>query len=141
MEINEINKELYELAFIQNGEYGYHENNWKPSINEREIETYCQGEDGRYVPATPLGYRDYKESRIQGIKNILDQYPCVDLTDDKHLQIKKGDNTVRLYDKIKVDNERYFVVCGYDEYKYFVVDDSNNVYSIEFEKEKENADN
>ena len=26
MEINEINKQLYESAFIQNGEYGYHEN-------------------------------------------------------------------------------------------------------------------
>ena len=67
MEINEINKRLYELAFIQNGEYGYHDNNtWKPSIDEMEIEEHCEDEDGHYVPATPLGYRDYKLSRIQG---------------------------------------------------------------------------
>lgn len=40
MEINEINKQLYESAFIQNGEYGYHENNtWNPSINEHELDT------------------------------------------------------------------------------------------------------
>ena len=70
MKVNEINKALYEIAFIQNGEYGYHENNWNPSIDERDIETMCDDGEGNYVPATPLGYRDYKESRMQGLKNM-----------------------------------------------------------------------
>ena len=84
MEINEINKQLYESAFIQNGEYGYHENNtWNPSINEHELDTMCCGDGDKYVPATPLGYRDYAESRLIGLKNILDQVPCVDLTNNK----------------------------------------------------------
>ena len=53
MEINEINKQLYESAFIQNGEFGYHSNNtWKPSIDERELDTMCCGDGDKYVPAT-----------------------------------------------------------------------------------------
>ena len=53
MKVNEINKTLYEIAFIQNGEYGYNENNWKPSIDENEIEEMCGDDDGNYIAATP----------------------------------------------------------------------------------------
>lgn len=139
MEINEINKALYERAFIQDGEYGYHEDNWKPSIDENEISEYCCGEDGLYTPATPLGYRDYKTSRLQGLKNILDQYPCVDLTNDRYHHIKREDNVIKLYDKIKISEDEYFVVCGEqpgddDEYYYFVVSGTNHVYSVKYEK-------
>lgn len=139
MEINEINKRLYELAFIQNGEYGYHDNNtWKPSIDEMEIEEHCEDEDGHYVPATPLGYRDYKLSRIQGIINILDQVPCVDLRNDKYHHVRREDNVIKLYDKIKTDKGN-FVVCGEqpgddDTYYYYVVDATNHLYSVKYEK-------
>lgn len=136
MEINEINKELYESAFIQNGEYGYHENSWKPSIDERQIEESCCGEDGKYVPATPLGYRDYKESRLQGLKNILDQVPCVDLTNDKFHHLKPEDNVIRLYDKVKISEDEYFVVCGEDKDKYYVVSGENHLYSVLWERFK-----
>lgn len=136
MEINEINKELYESAFIQNGEYGYHENSWKPSIDEREICEMCQGEDGNYYPATPLGYRDYKESRLAGLKNIFDQVPYVDLRDDKFHHLKREDNTVKLYDKIRINEDEYFVVCGDDENSYFVVSNTNRLYCVAWEKEQ-----
>jgi hypothetical protein len=136
MEVNEINKELYEAAFIQNGEYGYHENHWKPSIDEREIEEYCCDEDGHEFPATPLGYRDYKISRINGLKNIFDQVPCVDLTDDKYHHIKREDNVIKLYDKIKINEDEYFIVCGDDEDKYYVVSDTNKLYCVSYEKER-----
>lgn len=134
MEINEINKQLYESAFIQNGEYGYHENNWKPSIDEREIDTMCEGDDGNYVPATPLGYRDYAESRLVGLKNILDQVPCVDLTNDRLHNLKREDNIIKQYDKIKTDKGD-FVVVGDDENMFYVVDGNNHLYYVEYVKE------
>lgn len=134
MEINEINKQLYESAFIQNGEYGYHENSWKPSIDEREIHEMCGDEDGNYVPATPLGYRDYAESRLVGLKNILDQVPCVDLTNDRLHNLKKEDNTIKQYDKIKTDKGD-FVVVGDDENMFYVVDGNNHLYYVEYVKE------
>ena len=137
MEINKINKELYELAFIQNGEFGYHENDWKPSINENEIDAMCEDEDGIYVPATPLGYRDYKKSRAQGLQNIFDQYPSVDLTNDKYHHIKRNSGEIKLYDKIKVDvNDeiKEFIVIGDVEDMYFVVSTEDKLYSIAYEK-------
>ena len=134
MEINEINKQLYESAFIQNGEYGYHENIWKPSIDEREIDTMCEGDDGNYVPATPLGYRDYAESRLVGLKNILDQVPCVDLTNDRLHNLKREDNIIKQYDKIKTDKGD-FVVVGDDENMFYVVDGNNHLYYVEYVKD------
>ena len=132
MQINEINKELYESAFIQNGEYGYHENAWKPSIDEREIDTMCEGEDGNYVPATPLGYRDYKISRKQGLENIFSQNPCVDLTlDDKLHNVRREDNTIRQYDKIKY-NDNFFIVVGDDEEKFYVVNPENKLFCVKY---------
>lgn len=134
MQINEINKQLYESAFIQNGEYGYHENNWKPSIDEREIDTMCEGDDGNYVPATPLGYRDYAESRLVGLKNILDQVPCVDLTNDRLHNLKREDNIIKQYDKINTDKGD-FVVVSDDENMFYVVDGNNHLYYVEYVKE------
>ena len=132
MEINEINKELYESAFIQNGEYGYHENAWKPSIDEREIDTMCKDEDGNYVPATPLGYRDYKISRKQGLENIFCQNPYVDLTlDDKLHHVRREDNTIRQYDKIKF-NDNFFIVVGDDEEKFYVVNPENKLFCVKY---------
>ncbi len=134
MEINEINKQLYESAFIQNGEFGYHSNNtWKPSIDERELDTMCCGDDGKYVPATPLGYRDYTESRLIGIKNILDQVPCVDLTNDKLHELKREDNIIKQYDKIKTDKGDFVVTCD-DENKFFVVNRENHLFYVEYVK-------
>ena len=72
MEINEENKKLYEDAFIPDGEYG-DLNNWKPSIDERMIEEFCEDIDGNWSPATPLGYRDYRLSRADGLFNIFSQ--------------------------------------------------------------------
>ena len=132
MQINEINKELYESAFIQNGEYGYHENAWKPSIDEREIDTMCEDENGNYVPATPLGYRDYKISRKQGLENIFCQNPCVDLTpDDKLHHVRREDNTIRQYDKIKF-NDNFFIVVGDDEEKFYVVNPENKLFCVKY---------
>jgi len=136
MEINEINQKLYESAFISNGEFGYADDSWKPSIDEREISEMCQGEDGKYYPATPLGYRDYKESRLAGLKNIFDQVPYVDLRDDKFHHLRREDNTIKLYDKIRINEDEYFVVCGDDENSYFVVSNTNRLYCVAWEKEE-----
>lgn len=130
MEINKINKRLYEMAFIENGEYGYHGNEWHPSIDEREIKEHCE-KDGVYVPATPCGFRDYKESRLQGLKNILDQYPFVDLTDDKKFKIKREDNVIKQYDKIKTDKNEY-VIVGDDEDRFYAVDRNNEMFYMEY---------
>lgn len=135
MEVNEINKELYEAAFIQNGEYGYSQNTWKPSIDERQIHECCEDENGNYVPATPLGYRDYKISRMQGIQNIMSQVPCVDLTNDRFHHIKKSDNVIKLYDKIKINDDEFFIVVGDYDNEYFVVSETNHRYRVAYEKE------
>ena len=66
MEINEVNKKLYESSFVSDGTFGDLDN-WKPDIDERLIEESCEDENGNWVPATPLGYRDYKLSREEGI--------------------------------------------------------------------------
>jgi hypothetical protein len=133
MKVNEINKALYEIAFIQNGEYGYHENNWKPSIDESEIDTMCGDDEGNYTPATPLGYRDYQESRKQGLKNIFDQYPSVDLTNDKLHNIKREDDLLKQYDKIKTDKGEFIVVNDTED-KFFIVNQDNKTFYVEYVK-------
>lgn len=133
MKVNEVNKAFYEASFIENGEFGYHGNTWNPSIDEREIPEMCEDGDGYYCPATPLGYRDYKESRIQGLKNILDQVPAVDLTDDKLHNLKRDDDTIKQYDKIKTDSGD-FVVTGDDEEKFYVVNSENKLFCVEYVK-------
>ena len=133
METNTINKELYESAFIENGEYGYHGRHWNPSIDENQISEWAGDDEGNYMPATPLGYRDYQISRIEGIKNILSQPTYVDLTEDRLHHVKKDEGIIKLYDKIKADQGE-FVVCGESEDHWYVVNSENRVYYIEYEK-------
>ena len=130
MEVNQNNKKFYELAFIENGEYGYHGSEWHPSINEREINNYCE-KDGKYFPATPLGFRDYKESRKQGLKNIFDQYPSVDLTNGKIFKLKRDEGLIKQYDKIKSDEGEFIVVCDNEE-MFLVVDTNDKLFSVNY---------
>ena len=133
MEVNEINKELYESAFIENGEFGYHGATWKPDIDERKVKEYSGDEDGNYYPATPLGYRDYKESRLVGLKNIFDQFPCIDLTEDRFHHLKREEAGIKRYDKIKTDVGE-FIVTGDDETNYYVVNQDGKLFSVEYEQ-------
>ena len=130
MDINEINKKLYEDAFISNGEYG-DLNSWKPDIDERMIEESCEDENGKWVPATPLGYRDYKESRSEGIKSILSQEPVLSMTLDEAHNIKREDNRFKQYDKIEIEGNGY-VVTADDEGSYYIVDEENHQYYIDY---------
>ena len=93
----------------------------------------CGDDEGNYTPATPLGYRDYKESRIQGLKNIFDQYPAVDLTNDKLHNIKREDDLLKQYDKIKTDNGEFIVVNDTED-KFFVVNPDNKTFYVEYVK-------
>ena len=136
MEVNEINKKLYESAFIENGEFGYHGTTWKPDIDEREIMEFCEDEEGNYKPATPLGYRDYGESRLIGLKNIFDQFPSIDLTEDRFHHLKREEAEIKRYDKIKTDVGE-FVVTGDDETNYYVVNQDGKLFSVEYETDKE----
>jgi len=135
MEINVKNKELYEKAFITNGEYGVELNNaWTPSIDENEISEWCtttneKGEEV-YIPATPLGYRDYLESRIEGIKNILEQPADNAFTLDSLYQIKKEDNKLKLYDKIIIDGTSQYVVAGEDIDRFFLINELNKKFYV-----------
>lgn len=132
MEINEVNKKLYEDSFISDGEYG-DLNNWKPDIDERLIEVSCQDENGNWVPATPLGYRDYKLSREEGIRNIIyntDAARAFTYEDAHH--IKRVDNIIKKYDKITIDNTPY-VVTGEDSANYYIVAEDNHLYYIAYE--------
>ena len=70
MEINEVNKKLYESAFVSDGTFGDLDN-WKPDIDERLIEESTEDENGNWIPATPLGYRDYKLSREEGLNTVF----------------------------------------------------------------------
>ena len=135
MKVNETNKALYEAAFITGGEYAsaIQEPSWKPSIDENQIEEWQGDNKGNYVPATPLGYRDYKESRLEGLKNILAQEEYVDLTDNRLHNLKREDEIIKQYDKINTDNGE-FVVTGDDEDIFYVVNVENNKYYVEYIK-------
>lgn len=133
MEINEKNKELYESAFIPDGKYAVSGDSWKPSIDEREINESCEDENGNWVPATPLGFRDYKISRLEGLSNILDKGECVNLSDDKFHHVKRGDDTIKLYDRIMIDGEREFVVVGDSDEVYYLADKDNKIFCVRYE--------
>lgn len=136
MKTNKRNKKFYELAFIENGEFGYGFKPWKPSIDERTASDVCCDKDGKSIPATPCGYRDYSTSRKIGLQNIFDQYPSVNLDNDRCYHIKRKDNTIKLYDKIRIDEGREFVVVGDDEDKYYIVDKDDKLYCVDYEKEE-----
>lgn len=136
MEINEVNKKLYEDAFIADGEYGYL-NDWKPSIDEREITESCEDENGNWIPATPIGYRDYKISRQKGLENILLSPGVKRFTKEEIHNIRREDNVVKQYDKIVIDNADYsraYVVVGDDETKFYVTDDENQLYCVSYKE-------
>ena len=134
MEINETNRKIYESSFIQTGEYGFTENHWKPDIDEREIQEYCEDGDGNWTPATPLGYRNYNESRRLGIIGILNQEICVSLPGDSIHHIKRNECRIKKYDKIVADAGN-FVVVGDDDDNFYVVNEENILYSVGYEKD------
>ena len=134
MEINEVNKKLYEDAFISDGQYIDH-NGWKPSIDERLIEETCEDEDGNWIPATPLGYRDYKLSRTEGLNNILSQNAARLFTYEDIHTIRKEDNILKQYDKITINddgNTNDYIVINDDETRFYVIDRTGHLYYIDY---------
>ncbi len=137
MEINEKNKTSYEKAFITEGEFGkaISKPSWKPDIDENEISDWSGDSNDNWVPATPLGYRDYSISRSEGIKNILNnQEDYIDLTGDKLYQVKKSDNLLKKYDKIHT-NSGDFIVIKDTETRYYVIDINGNQYYVDYMEE------
>lgn len=128
MEINIKNKELYESAFVPNGEYKAAHDGWKPSIDEREIMDMCETEDGQCIPATPLGYRDYTEARLDGLGKILTQPADAVFENDSLHNIEKGDSRLMMYGKISINGDDYVVVGDDDENFYFVNGDNHMFY-------------
>lgn len=134
MLVNEKNKKLYESAFIGNEEYKLPILAWKPDIDERNIEESCEGPDGKWIPATPLGYRDYTESRIDGLNRLLAGKPDVDLSNDQLHHVKRSDNRLKKYDVIHIENGD-FVVTGDTETQFFLADGGDHRYYVNYEKE------
>lgn len=136
MEINEVNKKLYEDAFISDGEFNV-VNNWKPDIDERMIEESCEYEDGKWGPATPLGYRDYRLSREEGLRNIIYNSDAARIFtyEDAH-HIKRADNILKKYDKITIkgtDLKTNYVVTGDDSDCFYIATEDNHLYYISYE--------
>ena len=132
MEINEVNKKLYESAFVSDGTFG-DLNNWKPDIDERLIGESCEDENGNWIPATPLGYRSYKLSREEGLNTVFHESVSsrVFTLEEVH-NIKKEDNIIKKYDLITIDKSNY-IVTGDDETRFYVVDKDDHKYYIEYQ--------
>lgn len=132
MEINEVNKKLYESAFVSDGTFGDLDG-WKPDIDERLIEESCEDEDGNWIPATPLGYRDYKLSREEGLNTVFyESVPSRTFTSEDVHNIKREDNIIKKYDLITIDKSNY-IVTGDDETRFYVVDKDDHKYYIEYQ--------
>lgn len=134
MEINEVNKKLYEDAFVSDGTFGDIDG-WKPDIDERLIEVSCEDEDGNWIPVTPLGYRDYKISRAEGLNNILSQDAARLFTYEDIHTIKKEDNILKQYDKITINNDGNtddYIVINDDETRFYVIDGTGHLYYIDY---------
>lgn len=132
MEINEVNKKLYESAFVSDGTLG-DLNNWKPDIDERLIEESTEDENGNWIPATPLGYRDYKLSREEGLNTVFyESVPSRVFTLEDAHNIKREDNIIKKYDLITIDKSNYIVV-GDDETKFYIVNEDDHMYYIEYQ--------
>lgn len=132
MEINEVNKKLYESAFVSDGTLG-DLNNWKPDIDERLIEESTEDENGNWIPATPLGYRNYKLSREEGLNTVFyESVPSRVFTLEDVHNIKREDNIIKKYDLITIDKSNYIVI-GDDETKFYIVDVDDNMYCIEYQ--------
>ena len=132
MEINEVNKKLYESAFVSDGTLG-DLNNWKPDIDERLIEESTEDENGNWIPATPLGYSDYKLSRKEGLNTIFhESVPSRVFTLEDAHNIKREDNIIKKYDLITIDESNYIVV-GDDENMFYVVNEDDHEFYIEYQ--------
>ena len=132
MEINEVNKKLYESAFVYDGTLG-DLNNWKPDIDERLIEESTEDENGNWIPATPLGYRDYKLSREEGLNTVFyESVPSRVFTLEDVHNIKREDNIIKKYDLVTIDKSNYIVI-GDDETRFYVVDKDDHMYYIEYQ--------
>ena len=132
MKINEVNKEIYEKAFISDGTYG-DLCGWKPSINEDEIHESCEYSDGTWGPATPLGYRDYKVSRAEGLNNLFTQEPSISLTYDEAHEVTQDNVPFKQYDKITIEGTEYIVTGeNYEKDRYYLVDDKDHRFYIEY---------
>ena len=132
MEINEVNKKLYESAFVYDGTLG-DLNNWKPDIDERLIEESTEDENGNWVPATPLGYRNYKLSREEGLNTVFyESVPSRVFTLEDVHNIKREDDIIKKYDLVTIDKSNYIVI-GDDETRFYVVDKDDHMYYIEYQ--------
>lgn len=132
MEINEVNKKLYESAFISDGTFG-DLNNWKPDIDESLVEESIADENGNWIPATPLGYRDYKLSRKEGLDTIFHKsVPSRVFTLEDAYNIKREDNIIKKYDLITIDKSNYIVV-GDDVTMFYVVNEDDHEFYIEYQ--------
>lgn len=132
MENNEVNKKLYESAFVSDGTFE-DLNNWKPDIDERLIEESTEDENGNWVPATPLGYRDYKLSREEGLNMVFcESVPSRVFTLEDAHNIKREDNIIKKYDLVTIDKSNYIVI-GDDETRFYVVDKDDHMYYIEYQ--------
>ena len=132
MEINEVNKKLYESAFISDGTFG-DLNNWKPDIDESLVEESIADENGNWIPATPLGYRDYKLSRKEGLDTIFHKsVPSRVFTLEDAYNIKREDNIIKKYDLITIDKNNYIVVSD-DESMFYVVNEDDHTFYIEYQ--------
>ena len=132
MEINEVNKKLYESAFISDGTFGDLDN-WKPDIDESLVEESIADENGNWIPATPLGYRDYKLSRKEGLNTIFHKsVPSRVFTLEDAYNIKREDNIIKKYDLITIDKNNYIVVSD-DESMFYVVNEDDHTFYIEYQ--------
>ena len=132
MEINEVNKKLYESAFVSDGTLG-DLNNWKPDIDERLIEESTEDENGNWVPVTPLGYRNYKISRGEGLNMVFyESVPSRVFTLEDAHNIKREDNIIKKYDLITIDESNYIVV-GDDENMFYIVNEDDHKYYLEYQ--------
>lgn len=132
MEINEVNKKLYESAFISDGTFGDLDN-WKPDIDESLVEESIADENGNWIPATPLGYRDYKLSRKEGLDTVFHKsVPSRVFTLEDAYNIKREDNIIKKYDLITIDKSNYIVV-GDDVTMFYVVNKDDHEFYIEYQ--------
>ena len=108
-------------------------NNWKPDIDERLIEESTEDENGNWIPATPLGYRDYKLSRKEGLNTIFyESVPSRVFTLEDAHNIKRENNIIKKYDLITIDESNYIVV-GDDENMFYIVNEDDHKYYLEYQ--------
>ena len=132
MEINEVNKKLYESAFISDGTFGDLDN-WKPDIDESLVEESIADENGNWIPATPLGYRDYKLSRKEGLDTVFHKsVPSRVFTLEDAYNIKREDYIIKKYDLITIYKSNYIVV-GDDVTMFYVVNEDDHEFYIEYQ--------